>query len=107
MVISIGGKYWLWRAVDNEGEVLDFLVQRRRDVQAAKKLIVKLLKKHGFAPTLVGYRWFASIPHSAIDHRPTFAKIYLDLAGLTASHAIITLTTLIRNAAAADKWRVS
>ena len=27
MVISIrGGKYWLWRAVDNEGEVLDFLV---------------------------------------------------------------------------------
>ena len=32
MVISIrGGKYWLWRAVDNEGEVLDFLVQRRRD----------------------------------------------------------------------------
>ena len=37
MVISIrGGKYWLWRAVDNEGEVLDFLVQRRRDAQAAR-----------------------------------------------------------------------
>ena len=36
MVISIrGGKYWLWRAVDNEGEVLDFLVQRRRDAQTA------------------------------------------------------------------------
>ncbi|MBM3545259.1 MAG: hypothetical protein FJX44_12340 [Alphaproteobacteria bacterium] len=28
MVISIrGGKYWLWRAVDNEGEVLDLLIQ--------------------------------------------------------------------------------
>jgi transposase-like protein len=54
MVISIcGGKYWLWRAVDNEGEVLDFLVQRRRDAQAAKKLMVKLLKKHGFAPSWV------------------------------------------------------
>jgi len=54
MVISIrGGKYWLWRAVDNEGEVLDFLVQRRRDAQAAKKLMVKLLKKHGFAPSRV------------------------------------------------------
>ena len=53
MVISIrGGKYWLWRAVDNEGEVLDFLVQRRRE-QAAKKLMVKLLKKHGFAPSRV------------------------------------------------------
>ena len=54
MVISIcGGKYWLWRAVDNEGEVLDFLVQRRRDAQAAKKLMVKLLKQHGFAPSRV------------------------------------------------------
>jgi transposase-like protein len=54
MVISIrGGKYWLWRAVDNEGEVLDFLVQRRRDARAAKKLMVKLLKKHGFAPSRV------------------------------------------------------
>jgi putative transposase len=54
MVISIrGGKYWLWRAVDNEGEVLDFLVQRRRDAQAAKKLMVKLLKKQGLAPSRV------------------------------------------------------
>ena len=45
MVISIrGGKYWLWRAVDNEGEVLDFLVQRKRDAQAATKLMVKLLE---------------------------------------------------------------
>jgi DDE superfamily endonuclease len=53
MVISIrGGKYWLWRAVDNEGEVLDFLAQRRRDAQAARKLMVKLLKKHGFAPNM-------------------------------------------------------
>ena len=54
MVISIrGDKYWLWRAVDNEGEVLEFLVQRRRDAQTAKKLMVKLLKKHGFAPSRV------------------------------------------------------
>ena len=54
MVISIrGSRYWLWRAVDNEGEVLDFLVQRRRDAQTAKKLMVKLLKKHGFAPSRV------------------------------------------------------
>ena len=35
MSISIrGGKYWLWRAVDNEGEVLDFLVQGRRGAPA-------------------------------------------------------------------------
>ena len=33
--------------------MLDFLIQRRRDAQAAKKLMVKLLKKHGFAPSRV------------------------------------------------------
>jgi transposase-like protein len=54
MVIVIRRKrYWLWRAVDNEGEVLDFLVQRRRDANAARKLMRKLLKKYGFAPTRI------------------------------------------------------
>ncbi len=54
MVIVIRRKrYWLWRAVDNEGEVLDFLVQRRRDAKAARKLMKKLLKKQGFAPSRV------------------------------------------------------
>ena len=49
MVIVIRRKrYWLWRAVDNEGEVLDFLVQSRRDAKAAKKLMKKLLKKYGW-----------------------------------------------------------
>ena len=38
MVISIhGGRYWLWRAVDNEGEVLDFLVQRRLGCTSRKE----------------------------------------------------------------------
>jgi putative transposase len=46
MVIVIQRKrYWLWRAVDNEGEVLDFLVQRKRDAKAAKKLMKKLLNR--------------------------------------------------------------
>jgi putative transposase len=54
MVITIrGDQYWLWRAVDNDGEVLDFLVQRRRNAKVAKKLMVKLLKKYGFAPTRI------------------------------------------------------
>jgi len=54
MVIIIRRKhYWLWRAVDNEGEVLDFLVQSRRNTKAAKKLMRKLLKKQGFAPTRI------------------------------------------------------
>jgi transposase-like protein len=54
MVIVIRRKrYRLRRAVDNEGEVLDFLVQSRRDAKAAKKLMKKLLRKHGFAPSRI------------------------------------------------------
>src|SRR5437764_1918345 len=44
---------YLWRAVDHEGEVLDMLVQRRRDCRAALRLIRKPLKKQGFAPKLL------------------------------------------------------
>ena len=45
VAISIGGEqYWLWRAVDQNGFVLDVLVQRRRDSRAAQRLIRKLLK---------------------------------------------------------------
>jgi putative transposase len=44
---------YLWRAVDHEGEVLDMLVQRRRDKCAALRLMRKLLRKQGFAPKLL------------------------------------------------------
>ena len=54
MAVVIGGKqFWLWRAVDDEGEVLDLLVQRRRDKNAAVKLMRKLRKKQGFAPDVL------------------------------------------------------
>jgi putative transposase len=52
-VMIAGRRFWLWRAVDDEGEVLDLLVQRRRDKAAAVKLIRKLLKKQGFAPDVL------------------------------------------------------
>src|SRR5689334_14546514 len=48
-----GQRMYLWRAVDHEGEVLDMLVQRRRDTRAALRLMRKLLKKQGFAPKLL------------------------------------------------------
>src|SRR3954466_6320681 len=49
--VRIGGKQmYLWRAVDAEGEVLDVLVQPKRDRRAAQKLMRKLLKKQGMAP---------------------------------------------------------
>ena len=54
MAVTIQSKrFWLWRAVDNEGEVLDFLVQPKRDAKAAAKLMKRLLKKQGFAPTRI------------------------------------------------------
>lgn len=45
-----GRLVYLWRAVDAEGEVLDVLVQVKRDKRAALKLMRKLLKKYGFVP---------------------------------------------------------
>jgi transposase-like protein len=54
MAAMIGGKrFWIWRAVDSEGEVLDILVQRRRDAAAAGKLMRKLMKKQGFVPDVM------------------------------------------------------
>jgi putative transposase len=54
MVVSIAGRgMYMWRAVDSEGEVLDMLVQPRRDKAAALKLLRKLLKRQGFAPTVI------------------------------------------------------
>jgi putative transposase len=52
--VRINGKcVYLWRAVDCEGEVLDVLVQFRRNKQAALKLMRKLLKSQGFTPATI------------------------------------------------------
>jgi putative transposase len=54
VVIMIAGvKHWLWRAVDQTGIVLDVLVQKRRDKQAARRLLRKLLKRQGRAPRVM------------------------------------------------------
>ena len=45
-----GRMVYLWRAVDAEGEVLDVLVQSKRNKHAALKLMRKLMKKYAFAP---------------------------------------------------------
>ncbi len=51
VVISIAGKkHWLWRAVDQDGYVLDEIVQSRRDTKSAKRLLVRLLKKAAMPP---------------------------------------------------------
>jgi len=47
-VISIRGKrHWLWRAIDANGDVLDILVQTRRNAKAAKRFLKRLVAKFG------------------------------------------------------------
>src|ERR1700726_2239355 len=54
MLVRIAVKLmYLWRAFDHEGQLLDMLVQRRRDKRAALRLMRKLLRKQGFAPKLL------------------------------------------------------
>lgn len=51
VVVSISGrKYWLWRAVDQHGVVLDEILQSKRDKRAAKRLLRHLIKRLGFIP---------------------------------------------------------
>jgi transposase-like protein len=77
MVVKIAGKrMWLWRAVDDEGEVLDCLVQKRRNTKAAIRLLRKLLKHQGVHPEtivtdkLASYRAAARELSLTDRHRP-------------------------------------
>jgi putative transposase len=48
VVIKISGKkFWLWRAIDPNGDVLDILVQARRNTKAAKRFFSRLVRKFG------------------------------------------------------------
>ncbi len=77
MVVRIGGKrMWLWRAVDDEGEVLDMLVQKRRNKAAALKLFRKLLRNQQVHPEtivtdkLASYRAAAKALGLSDRHKP-------------------------------------
>ena len=51
VVVTIAGqKHWLWRAVDQDGYVLDEVIQTRRNTKAAKRLLKRLLRKQGCPP---------------------------------------------------------
>ena len=75
MVCKIGGKRMgLWRAVDDEGEVLDVLVQKRSNAHAAMKLLRRLLRRYGIHPEMVTTDKLAS-------HRAAMRKL-----GMTERH---------------------
>ncbi len=51
VVVTISGRrHWLWRAVDRDGYVLDEIVQTRRNTKAARRLLIRLMKKQGCPP---------------------------------------------------------
>ena len=45
-----GVQHYLWRAVDQDGEIVDFFLQRRHDAKAAKRFFRRLLKIHRDEP---------------------------------------------------------
>jgi transposase-like protein len=54
MVVKVRGRgMYLWRAVDDEGEVLDMILQHRRDTDAALKLIKRLIWSQRMMPEIV------------------------------------------------------
>ncbi len=54
MVLTIRGKkHYVWRAVDQDGNVLDILVQSRRNTKAAKRFFCKLLKGLHYVPRVI------------------------------------------------------
>jgi putative transposase len=54
VVLKMAGKaHWLWRAVNQNGIVLDILVQSRRNRDTAKRLLQKLLRKQSRAPRVM------------------------------------------------------
>jgi len=52
-LVMNGKKYWLWRAVDQEGYELDILLQSRKNKEAAKRFFVKLLKGLLYVPRVI------------------------------------------------------
>ena len=71
MFVTIRGRgMYLWRAVAAEGEVLDFLIQSKRNKAAALKVMRKLLKKQGYVPSSI-----------VTDKRPSYRAAWRELAG--------------------------
>ena len=54
LVSTIAGEHvWIWRALDDEAEVMDMIVQKRRDVGAALRLMPRLLRNQHVEPEVI------------------------------------------------------
>uniref|UniRef100_UPI000932C10B IS6 family transposase n=1 Tax=Rhodococcus marinonascens TaxID=38311 RepID=UPI000932C10B len=71
--IKIGGvQNYLWRAVDQHGNVLDILIQSRRDGKAATRFFQKILKRQECTPRVLVTDQLASYP---VAHRTTMPSV--------------------------------
>ena len=70
--IQINGKqHYLWRAVDQDGEVVDVLLQTRRDGAAAKRFLKRLIRSYGGEPRKIVTDKLRSYP---VAHRELFPE---------------------------------
>jgi len=83
-----GRRHYLWRAVDQDGNVLDILVQCRRDAKAAKRFFRKLLKRQCTSPRVLVTDKLRSyqVAHRAVmpsvEHRQSrYLNIHTEFAG--------------------------
>jgi putative transposase len=80
----------LWRAVDQSGEVLDILVQKRRDAKAAKRFFRKLLKGLRCVPRALVTDKLASYTSAKKDVIPDVAHHREQPVGITISVGQVT-----------------
>ncbi len=71
MFVRINGQLrHLYRAVDQDGDAIDILVQKKRDARAAKKFFRRLIKRHGGTPRVLVTDKLRSYPPAAEDVMP-------------------------------------
>jgi putative transposase len=83
VVIAINGeKRYLWRAVDQDGYVLDEIVQIRRNTRVAKRLLERLLRKQGCPPKRKGLNNRAENSHVPVRKRERAMQGFRSWSGL-------------------------
>jgi putative transposase len=76
--VKINGKqHYLWRAVDQDGEVVDVYLQAKRDGAAAKRFFKRLLRSHGGEPRKIVTDKLRSY---GVAHRELMPDVYHDNA---------------------------
>ena len=88
-----GGTYWLWRAVNEHGEVLDVLLQRTRCKNAAKRYLQRLLDEQDVPEQIVTDTPFGAQAGSGAMARPSARRPSWDVCCTSRSRRPSARTT--------------